>query len=68
MSGHAAKDRAISSIDRGYSVTADRAVWCHTGLPPVPVRGVLIRGPQGRFDTQALLCTDPAVAPAQILT
>jgi hypothetical protein len=48
-------------------VVSDTAVWYHTGLPPVPLRWVLIRDPQGRFDTQALLCTDPAVAPAQIL-
>jgi hypothetical protein len=31
------------------------------------LRWVLIRDPQGRFDTQALLCTDPTVAPAQLL-
>ena len=33
----------------------------------MPLRWVLIRDPQGRFATQALLCTDHAVAPAQIL-
>ena len=33
----------------------------------MPLRWVLIRDPQGRFATQALLCTDLAVAPAQIL-
>jgi hypothetical protein len=36
-------------------------------LPPVPLRWVLIRDPQGRFATQALLCTDLAVPPNQIL-
>ncbi len=43
------------------------AVWYHSGLPPVPLRWVLIRDPQGQFATQALLCTDLGVAPAQIL-
>ena len=43
------------------------AVWYHAGLPPVPLRWVLIRDPDGRFATQALLCTDPAVPPEQIL-
>ena len=42
-------------------------VWYHTGKPPVPLRCVLIRDPQGEFAPQALLCTDPAIAPVQIL-
>jgi hypothetical protein len=43
------------------------AVWYHSGLPPVPLRWVLIRDPQGHFATQALLCTDLTIARAQIL-
>ena len=34
---------------------------------PVLIRWVLIRDPQGSFATQALLCTDPAADPTQIL-
>jgi hypothetical protein len=34
----------------------------------VPIRWVLLRDPLGRFDPQALLCTDPAREPLQILT
>jgi hypothetical protein len=34
----------------------------------VPLRWLLIRDPHGRFDTQALLCTDRTVTPAQIVT
>jgi len=52
---------------RTVEVASDTAVWYHGGLPPVPVRWVLIRDPQGRCTTQALLCTDIAAAPAQIL-
>ena len=52
---------------RQVEIVSDTAVWYHTGLPPVPLRWVLIRDPLGQFDTQALLCTDPAVAPEQIL-
>jgi hypothetical protein len=48
-------------------VASDTAVWYHSGLPPVPIRWVLIRDPEGRFATQALLCTDPLAEPAQIL-
>ena len=43
------------------------AVWYHSGLPVVPVRWVLIRDPWGGFETQALLCTDLALAPEQIV-
>ena len=35
--------------------------------PPVLIRWVLIRDPQGAFATQALLCADPAADPTQIL-
>ncbi|HEX2185455.1 MAG TPA: transposase, partial [Chloroflexota bacterium] len=41
---------------RSVEIVSDTAVWYHAGLPPVPVRWVLIRDPHGRFDTQALLC------------
>src|SRR5215212_6604584 len=52
---------------RRVEVRSDTAVWYHTGRPPVPLRWVLIRDPHGKFDTQALLCTDGAVAPEQIV-
>jgi hypothetical protein len=52
---------------RTVEITSATAVWYHSGLPPVPLRWVLIRDPQGHFATQALLCTDLTVAPAQIL-
>ncbi len=52
---------------RTVEVASATAVWYHSGLPPVPIRWVLIRDPQGQFATQALLCTDPAADPAQVL-
>jgi len=52
---------------RTVEVASDTAVWYHTGLPPVPIRWVLIRDPQGQFAPQALRCTDLAADPAQIL-
>ena len=36
-------------------------------MPVVPIRWVLLRDPQRRFDPQALLCTDPAQEPLQIV-
>jgi hypothetical protein len=55
--------------ERTVEVTTATAVWYHTGLPPVPLRWVLVRDPQGElFAPQALLCTDLGAEPAQILS
>ena len=52
---------------RTVELTSQTAVWYRSGKPPVLIRWVLIRDPQGTFDPQALLCTNPAADPAQIL-
>ena len=52
---------------RTVELTSQTAVWYRSGKPPVLIRWVLIRDPQGSFATQALLCTDPAADPTQIL-
>ena len=44
------------------------AVWYHSGMPAVPLRWVLVRDPQGEFETRAVLCTDQTATPVQILT
>ncbi len=54
--------------DRPIQLLSGTAVWYHTGLPPVPIRWVLIRDPRGQFATQAVLCTDLAVDPLQIVS
>lgn len=54
--------------ERRIEITSAPAVWHHSGLPVVPIRWVLIRDPENRFAPQALLCTDPARDPAQIVT
>lgn len=43
------------------------AIWYHGGLPPVAIRWVLIRDPEGHFDPLALLCTDPTAKPTDII-
>lgn len=48
-------------------ITSQTAVWYHTGLPPVPIRWVLVKDPQGKFEPQAFLCTDFDASPKQIL-
>jgi DDE superfamily endonuclease len=52
---------------RAVELVSDAAVWYHTGLPPVPIRWVLIRDPAGKFPTQALLSTDLSACPEQII-
>ena len=52
---------------RAVEIVTETALWYSTGLPPVPIRWVLIRDPAGKFPTQALLCTDLAASPNQIL-
>jgi DDE superfamily endonuclease len=54
--------------ERTVEVASETAVWYHTGLPPVPLRWVLVRDPQGTFATQALLCTDLTAEPERILS
>jgi DDE superfamily endonuclease len=52
---------------REVEITSATAVWFHSGMPPLPIRWVLIRDPKGKFKSQALLCTDLAANPEQIL-
>jgi hypothetical protein len=52
---------------REVEVTTDTAVWDHTGKPPVALRWVLLRDPQKVFAPQALLSTNLAYTPEQIL-
>jgi len=53
---------------REIEITSDTAVWYHNGMPPVPIRWVLIRDPKKKFQPQALLCTDLETSPEQIVT
>jgi len=48
-------------------IVSSTAVWFHNGMPPLPIRWLLIRDPQGKSKPQALLCTDLAAKPEQIL-
>ena len=53
---------------RTVEMVSATALWYSSGLPAVPLRWVLIRDPEGEFDTQALLCTDLTVEPAKIIS
>ena len=53
--------------ERTIELASGTAVWYHAGRPLVPLRWVVVRDPQGEFDTQALLSTDPNATPRQIV-
>jgi hypothetical protein len=55
------------SGERTLEIASATAVWYSTGLPAVPVRWVLVRDPEGRFKTQALLCTDLEADPRKVV-
>lgn len=59
--------RWYGGVKRQVQLLSETAVWFHNGKAPVPIRWVLVRDPWGKFDTQALLCTDGSVAPTQIV-
>jgi len=48
-------------------ITSQTAVWYHSGIPPVPIRWVLIRDPKGAYETIALLSTSAEREPLQIV-
>jgi hypothetical protein len=52
---------------RQIEIVSRTAVWYHSGMPPLPIRWVLIRDPKGTFRSQAVLCTDLNVDPVQIV-
>jgi hypothetical protein len=56
------------SGERMVEISSETAVWYSTGLFAVPLRWVLVRDPQGKFKTQALLCTDLKANPEKILS
>lgn len=60
--------RWYGQCERQVEVSSQTAVWYHSGMETVPIRWVLIRDPQGKFEPQALLCTDLETAPEQIVS
>jgi len=52
---------------RTIEIASGTAVWYHSGKPPVSIRWVLIRDPQGAFQPQALLSTTQHWTPVQIV-
>jgi hypothetical protein len=52
--------------DRRLAIASGTALWYHPGKS-VPIRWVLVRDLAGEFEPQALLCTDLAADPVDVL-
>jgi hypothetical protein len=59
--------RWYGGVMRPLELASGQAVWYHVGKPVIPIRWVVIRDPAGKFEPQALLCTNPAYTQAQIV-
>ncbi|ABU57042.1 IS701 family transposase [Roseiflexus castenholzii] len=59
--------RWYGGTTRTVRLASATAVWYHSGLPPVSIRWVLITDPDGKFEAQALLSTNPAATPKEIV-
>jgi hypothetical protein len=52
---------------REMEIATGTALWYQSPIPPVAIRWVLIRDPQGKYEPMALLCTDQQVEAVQIV-
>jgi DDE superfamily endonuclease len=53
--------------NRVVEITSGTAIWYRAGMPPVPIRWVLVRDPNGELEPQAFLATDLNARPSDIL-
>jgi hypothetical protein len=53
--------------NRLVEITTGTAIWYRGGVPPVPIRWLLVRDPKGELEPQAFLATDLDARPGDIL-
>ena len=53
--------------DRLVEIASGTAIWYRGGVPPVPIRWLLVRDPKGELEPQAFLATDLDARPSDIL-
>lgn len=54
-------------VEKEIELTSRKCVWFHVGKEAVPIRWVIVRDPAEEFETQAVLCTNQASEPKQIV-
>jgi hypothetical protein len=53
--------------NRIVEIASGTALWYRSGVPPVPIRWLLVRDPKGELEPQAFLATDLNASPRDIL-
>jgi hypothetical protein len=53
--------------NRLVEIASGTAIWYRAGVPPVPIRWLLVRDPKGELEPQAFLATDLQAQPGDIL-
>jgi hypothetical protein len=61
------KVRWYGGEEKEIEMVTDTCLWYRRGLPPVPIRWVLIRCPENSFKPEAFFCSDPQVSAEQII-
>jgi hypothetical protein len=54
-------------LEKEIEIASGKCVWFHIGKQAVPIRWVIIKDRSGKFETQALLCTNQEAEPKQIV-
>jgi hypothetical protein len=54
--------------EKVMEIATETAVWYHSGKPVIPLRWVLLRDPEGKLDTTAILSTDLQLSAEKIVT
>src|SRR6266576_469304 len=54
--------------NRLVEIATGTAMWYRAGVPPVPIRWLLVRDSKGELDPQAFLATDLSAQPCDILS
>src|SRR5205085_688995 len=59
--------RWYQQTDRSVEILTGTAVWYNSGKDVVPLRWLLVRDPEGRFESRALLSTDVEMSAEEML-
>jgi hypothetical protein len=54
-------------VEKEILIPSGKCVWFHMGKEAVPIRWVIVKDPLGKFETQALLCTNQEAEPQKIV-
>ncbi len=60
--------RWYGGILKSIDLISGTSLWHTDGFDPLPIRWVLVRDPDGKFQSTAFFCTMLSVSPRQILT